>query len=134
MTDLIIETSQLTKSFQGRPVLRGLDLRVPKGSIFGFLGRNGAGKTTTIKMLMGLLRADSGAARVFGIPVSNADQAIEIRRRVGFVTEDKELYSYMTVGQIICFTRPFFPKWRADLERADVLPRDHRPDRRRGCQ
>ena len=139
MTDLIIETSQLTKSFQGRPVLRGLDLRVPKGSIFGFLGRNGAGKTTTIKMLMGLLRADSGAARVFGIPVSNADQAIEIRRRVGFVTEDKELYPYMTVGQIIRFTRPFFPKWRADLERRylkmfDLPPQRKIPDLSKGMR
>ena len=139
MTDLIIETSQLTKSFQGRPVLRGLDLRVPKGSIFGFLGRNGAGKTTTIKMLMGLLRADSGAARVFGIPVSNADQAIEIRRRVGFVTEDKELYPYMTVGQIIRFTRAFFPKWRADLERRylkmfDLPPQRKIPDLSKGMR
>jgi ABC-type multidrug transport system ATPase subunit len=49
MTDFIIETSQLCKSFKDKPALRGLDLRVPAGSIFGFLGRNGAGKTTTIK-------------------------------------------------------------------------------------
>lgn len=115
MSDLIIETSQLAKSFAGRPALSGLDLRVPRGSIYGFLGRNGAGKTTTIKTLMGLLRADRGTTRVFGIPVSDADQAVEIRRRVGFVTEDKELYPYMTVGDIIRFTRPFFPQWRDDL-------------------
>jgi ABC-2 type transport system ATP-binding protein len=117
MTDFIIETSQLCKSFKSQPALRGLDLRVPIGSIFGFLGRNGAGKTTTIKALMGLLRADSGSARVFGVPVTDADRSIEIRRRIGFVTEDKELYPYMTVEQIIRFTRPFFPKWRDDLER-----------------
>jgi ABC-2 type transport system ATP-binding protein len=64
---------------------------------------------------MGLLHSDSGSARVFGIPVADADRCIEIRRRIGFVTEDKELYPYMTVEQIIAFTRPFFPKWRADL-------------------
>src|SRR5271170_5728301 len=116
MSDFIIETNQLHKSFHNQPALRGLDLRVPVGSIFGFLGRNGAGKTTTIKALMGLLRADSGAARVFGIPVTDADSSIEVRRRIGFVTEDKELYPYMTVEQIIRFTRPFFPKWRDDLE------------------
>ncbi len=52
-----------------------------------------------------LWRADSGAARVFGVPASDADQAIEIRRRVGFVTRDKELYPYMTAGQIIRFTK-----------------------------
>jgi ABC-2 type transport system ATP-binding protein len=116
VTGNIIETDHLTKSFKGQPALQGLDLRVPEGSIFGFLGRNGAGKTTTIKSLMGLLRPDGGAARVFGIPVADADRSIEIRRRIGFVTEDKELYPYMTVAQIICFTRPFFPKWRKDLE------------------
>jgi ABC-2 type transport system ATP-binding protein len=116
MTDYIIETNQLSKSFANRPALCGLDLRVPVGSIFGFLGRNGAGKTTTIKTLMGLLRSDSGTARVFGVPVEDADGSVEIRRRIGFVTEDKELYPYMTVQQLISFTRPFFPKWRKDLE------------------
>jgi ABC-2 type transport system ATP-binding protein len=117
MTGLIIETNQLTKSFKGQPALCGLDLRVPAGSIFGFLGRNGAGKTTTIKTLMGLLRCNSGTAHVFGIRVTDADRSIEVRRRIGFVTEDKELYPYMTVEQIIRFTRPLFPKWRDDLER-----------------
>jgi len=117
MIDGVIETTQLCKTFKGHAALRGLDLRVPEGSIFGFLGRNGAGKTTTIKLLMGLLHADGGSARVFGTPVTVADGAIEIRRRIGFVSEDKELYPYMTVGQVIRFTRPFFPKWRGDLER-----------------
>ena len=117
MTDAMIETEQLCKSYKGVPALRGLDLAVSAGSIYGFLGRNGAGKTTTIKTLLGLLHSDSGSARIFGIPVADADKAVPIRRRIGFVTEDKELYPYMTVGQIIQFTRPFFPKWREDLER-----------------
>jgi ABC-2 type transport system ATP-binding protein len=116
MTDFAIETHQLCKSFKDQPALRGLDLHVPAGSIFGFLGRNGAGKTTTIKTLMGLLRADTGSAHVFGVPVTDADSAAGVRRRIGFVTEDKELYPYMTVEQIIRFTRPFFPNWRRDLE------------------
>jgi ABC-2 type transport system ATP-binding protein len=116
MTDFVIETHQLCKSFKDQPALRGLDLQVPAGSIFGFLGRNGAGKTTTIKTLMGLLRADTGSAHVFGVPVTDADSAAGVRRRIGFVTEDKELYPYMTVEQIIRFTRPFFPGWRRDLE------------------
>ena len=85
-------------------------LRVPGGSIFGFLGRNGAGKTTTIKLLMGMLRSDSGTARVFGLDATDPARNIEARGRIGFVTEDKELYPYMSVGQIIRFTRPFFPK------------------------
>ena len=117
MGDFVIEADQLYKSFKGQPALSGLDLQVPPGSIFGFLGRNGAGKTTTIKLLMGLIKADRGAARVFGLEALDPRSNIDIRRRVGFVTEDKELYPYMTVEQIIRFTRPFFPKWRDDLER-----------------
>jgi ABC-2 type transport system ATP-binding protein len=139
MTDFIIETDQLTKSFKGQPALRGLDLRVPRGSIFGFLGRNGAGKTTTIKTLMGLLRSDSGAARVFGVQVTDADRSIEVRRRIGFVTEDKELYPYMTVEQIVRFIRPLFPGWRRDLERRylqmfDLPPKRKIPDLSKGMR
>jgi ABC-2 type transport system ATP-binding protein len=137
--DLIIETSQLHKSFKDKPALRGLDLRVPAGSIFGFLGRNGAGKTTTIKTLMGLLRPDSGTASVFGIPIADVDRAAEVRRRIGFVTEDKELYPYMTVEQIIRFTRPFFPKWRIDLEQRylemfELPPRQKIPSLSKGMR
>jgi len=117
MNDFAIEASALKRSFGGRPALDGLDLRVPAGSIFGFLGRNGAGKTTTIKILMGMLKADSGAARIFGVDAGDPARNVEARRRIGFVTEDKELYPYMTVDQVIRFTRPFFPKWRDDLER-----------------
>src|SRR6202453_3011455 len=139
MTDFIIETSQLCKSFKDKPALRGLDLRVPAGSIFGFLGRNGAGKTTTIKTLMGLLRADSGGAHVFGNPIADADRSIALRRRIGFVTEDKELYPYMTVEQIIRFTRPFFPKWRDDLEQRylkmfELPPKRKIPDLSKGMR
>jgi ABC-2 type transport system ATP-binding protein len=139
MTDFIIETSQLCKSFKDKPALRGLDLRVPAGSIFGFLGRNGAGKTTTIKTLMGLLRADSGGAHVFGNPVADADRSVAVRRRIGFVTEDKELYPYMTVEQIIRFTRPFFPKWRDDLEQRylqmfELPPKRKIPDLSKGMR
>jgi ABC-2 type transport system ATP-binding protein len=117
MHEWVIETGALHKAFKGHRALDGLDLRVPRGSICGFLGRNGAGKTTTIKLLMGLLRADSGEARLFGSPLGQGGHDVELRRRIGFVTEDKELYPYMTVGQIIRFTRPLFPKWRDDLER-----------------
>lgn len=139
MSDFVIETQELRKSFKGHAALRGLDLRVPAGSIFGFLGRNGAGKTTTIKTLLGLLRADTGSAQVFGAPVTDADSAAGVRRRIGFVTEDKELYPYMTVEQIIRFTRPFFPKWRRDLEQRYLemfeLPRGRRiPDLSKGMR
>lgn len=130
MSDWMIEARGLRKSFRSGPALSGLDLQVPAGSIFGFLGRNGAGKTTTIKLLMGLLRADGGEARVFGLPAGDLRTSIEIRRRVGFVTEDKDLYPYMTVEQIIRFTRSFFPKWRVELEKKYLKLFDLAPSRK----
>jgi ABC-2 type transport system ATP-binding protein len=117
MADPVIETQELHKSFKGNEALSGLNLNVPAGSIFGFLGRNGAGKTTTIKLLMGFLKPDGGNARVFGLAATDAAASVEIRRRVGFVSEEKDLYPYMTVEQIIRFTQSFFPKWRDDLDR-----------------
>jgi ABC-type multidrug transport system ATPase subunit len=117
MSDFVIEISALQKSFKGNLALDGLDLRVPRGSIFGFLGKNGAGKTTTMKLLVGLIRPDSGVVRVWGLDASDPVASIQIRSRMGFVTEDKELYPYMTVEQIIRFTRSFFPKWSIELER-----------------
>ena len=63
----VIETAGLWKRYDEVEALRGLDLQVPAGSIFGFLGRNGAGKTTTIKVLLGMARPTEGEARVFGL-------------------------------------------------------------------
>ncbi len=112
----VIETTDLRKQYDDVEALRGLNLRVPAGSIHGFLGRNGAGKTTTIKILMGMCRPTGGAARVFGLAADDPKASVEIRRRTGFVSDDKDLYDYMTVSEMIRFTAPFFPKWRADLE------------------
>jgi len=116
MSDSIISTDRLSKSYNGTLALRDLSLEVPRGSICGFLGRNGAGKTTTLKLLLGMLRADGGAIRLFGEAVQSEASAVKARRRLGFVSEDKELYPFMTVGQTIRFMRPFFPGWRRDLE------------------
>ncbi len=116
MSEAIIEIDGLRKSFGSHAALDGLDLRVPAGSVFGFLGRNGAGKTTTIKHLLGLIKADAGSARIFGRGVDDPGVSVGIRQRIGFVTEEKDLYPYMTVDGIIRFMRPFFPGWRRDLE------------------
>jgi ABC-2 type transport system ATP-binding protein len=124
-----IATSDLHKQYGGVEALRGLTLQVPAGSIYGFLGRNGAGKTTTIKVVLGMARPDRGSALVFGLP-SGAAAGVEVRRRIGFVSDDKDLYDYMTVDEMIRFTAAFFPRWRADLEqryrRAFELPGDRR--------
>src|SRR5215469_6485462 len=117
MNDFVIETAGLRRSFGSHAAVDGLDLRVPQGSIFGFLGRNGAGKTTTIRLLLGFLKAGGGEVRVFNEVVTGPEGNAALRRRIGYVSESKYLYPYMTVQQIIRFTRPFFPSWRSDLER-----------------
>ncbi len=139
MVDLAIETVGLYKFFQGRPALTGLDLCVPPGSIYGFLGRNGAGKTTTMKLLMGILQPDRGSVNVLGVSLSDPANGVRVRQRIGFVTEDKELYPYMTIRQVIQFTRSFFPHWREDLEqryrRLFDLPLDKKiPDLSKGMR
>lgn len=124
--ELVIETNGLRKQFGGVEALRGVDLAVPAGSICGFLGRNGAGKTTTVKILLGMVHPTAGRARVFGLAADDARASVEIRGRTGFVGEDKELYDFMTVDEIVRFTASFYPRWRPDLEqrymRAFELP------------
>jgi ABC-2 type transport system ATP-binding protein len=135
---LVIEIAGLCKRYGGRQggrqggidALRGLDLEVPAGSICGCLGRNGAGKTTTIKVLLGMAHATSGSARVFGLPVGDERASVEIRRRTGFVSDDKDLYDSMDVAAMIRFTAAFFPRWRADLA-ADYLRRFELPPDRK---
>jgi ABC-2 type transport system ATP-binding protein len=113
---LAIEVSGLRKQYGGVDALRGLDLAVPAGSIFGFLGRNGAGKTTTIKTLLGMAKPTAGDVRVLGLRADRPEASVAIRRRTGFVSEDKDLYGSMTVVEIVRFTAAFYPRWRRDLE------------------
>jgi ABC-type multidrug transport system ATPase subunit len=87
--DVVIETRGLSKRYGDLDALRELDLRVPAGSIYGYLGRNGAGKTTTIKTLMGLIRPTAGEARVFGCHADDPYDGVAIRRRTAHVGEDR---------------------------------------------
>jgi ABC-2 type transport system ATP-binding protein len=113
-SELIIETADVRKSYGNVQALSGIDLRIPRGTICGLLGRNGAGKTTTIKVLLGMVQPTSGRASVFGLPASDAKASLEIRSRAAFVSEDKDLYAGVTVGALVQFTAAFYPKWRSD--------------------
>jgi ABC-2 type transport system ATP-binding protein len=99
-----IEITGLCKQFTGKRMikvnaLKGLDLTIAKGEVFGFLGPNGAGKSTTIKLVMGLLRPTSGSALIMGMDVSQA----ESRRNVGFLPENPAFYDYLSAEEYIAF-------------------------------
>jgi ABC-2 type transport system ATP-binding protein len=127
---LIIETADVRKSYGSVQALAGLDLRVPRGSICGLLGRNGAGKTTTVKVLLGMARPTSGTARVFGLAADDDRASVEIRSRTAFVSEDKDLYAGMRVDELVRFAAPFYPKWRADLASLYLTQLELRADAR----
>jgi ABC-2 type transport system ATP-binding protein len=105
----VIQMLGVKKSFGKKRVLTGVDLEVPPGQTFAFLGRNGAGKTTTIRMLLGLIHPDAGQVRILGLDPRT--DALEIRRRVGYVAEDQIMFGWMRVGQLLSFVAPFYPTW-----------------------
>jgi ABC-2 type transport system ATP-binding protein len=111
---LAIQTSGLTKSYGQFLAVDSLNLAVPKSRITAFLGPNGAGKSTTIKMLLGMIRPTTGDAAVLGHTISNPSETTRLRERIAYVAEDKPLYGYMTVEQLIRFTSRFYADWHAD--------------------
>ncbi len=112
----VIETIELAKNYGKHQAVRGMNLSVQAGSVCAFLGQNGAGKSSTIKMLLGMIHPTSGSGSIFGHRIDKESDSLLIRQKVAFVAEDKRLYDYMSVGQIIHFTRPFFPRWDYALE------------------
>lgn len=108
MNEIVLETQGLTKYFGPCPALDHLSVRIPKGTVCGFLGRNGAGKTTAIKLMLGLLHPTAGSASLLGCPSEALTPAI--RGRVGYVTEGHRLFGWMTVQGIERFQRAFYPE------------------------
>ena len=115
MSDTAIELHGVKKRFGATSVLDGVDLVVPTGKTYAFLGVNGAGKTTTIRMLMGLLKPDGGTIRVLGM--DPAKEALTIRREVGYLAEDQQMWGWMRVQEILQFVAAFYPTWDWKLAR-----------------
>jgi len=114
------------RHFDGRPILRGLDLRVRPGEIHAFLGRNGSGKTTAMRLLLGFLQPHAGRTTILGVD-SRQLSAAE-RGRIGYVSEDHRLYWHMRTTQVLDFetaTRPSFDRALADeaMRRCNLDPR-----------
>lgn len=113
-----IDARRLTKSY-GRGVVanNGLDLEIESGVVYGLIGRNGAGKTTTLRLLMGLLRPDSGTAQVLGHSLWNAPSAV--RQRVTYVSQSQQLPIWMSLADLSRYSRAFYSRW--DQRLADQL-------------
>lgn len=95
----VIEVRRVTKRFRNFTALDSIDLTVGEGEVYGFIGPNGAGKSTTIRILLGMLKATSGSARIFGKDVWK--DAVEIHRRIAYVPGDVNLWPNLTGGEVI---------------------------------
>jgi ABC-2 type transport system ATP-binding protein len=109
----VIEARGLTRYFGGRCAVDGLSFRVPRGSVFAFIGRNGAGKTTTIRMVLGLLEPTRGSSTILGHDSAALPPAA--RARIGYMAEGHPVYGWMRVGQYGRFQKGFYPRWNQDL-------------------
>ena len=116
---MIIETRNLTKRFGPTTVVDGISLGVPEGAIVALVGANGAGKTTTLRLLMNLLQADGGDARVLG--VGSQDLRAAQYARIGYVSENTKLPLGLTVEKFFAYLRRLYPAW--DVERETHIRR-----------
>jgi ABC-2 type transport system ATP-binding protein len=118
--DYAIETRGLTRRFGKFTAVDGIDLKIPRGKIYGFLGPNGSGKSTTIRMLCGLLEPSSGEARVLGHSVPQ--DAETLRRKIGYMTQSFSLYADLTTRENLEFMAEVFtlpaPKRKARIHDA----------------
>ena len=101
MTNLVIDVRGLTKAFDGKTVVDGLDLQVERGAIYGFLGPNGSGKTTSIRMLCGLLTPDAGSGTCLGLDVLH--DSATIKQQVGYMTQKFSWWEDLTIEENLRF-------------------------------
>ena len=115
MTEYVIETSSVARRFGKVVAVDGVDLRVPQKSVYGFLGPNGAGKTTTIRLLLGLIRPDSGEVRVFDQSIGR--NRLAVLQRVGALVEAPSLYPHLTGRENLEVTRRLSGAWPEQIDR-----------------
>ena len=102
MSEQVIEAQNLTKRYDGVPVVNGISFSVAQGEIFGLLGPNGAGKTTTILMMLGLTEISDGQVRVLGYdPVR---EPLQVKRRVGYLPDAVGFYDNLTAAENLRYT------------------------------
>jgi ABC-2 type transport system ATP-binding protein len=109
VSESVIHISEVTRRFGSKAALDSVSLSMPRGAVYGLVGANGAGKTTLIKHILGLLRAESGSVRVFGLdPVA---EPVAVLSRIGYLSEENDLPGWMSVDELIRYSRAFYPAW-----------------------
>lgn len=109
MSESVINVSELTRRFGAKTALDSVSVAMPRGAVYGLVGANGAGKTTLIKHILGLLRAEAGSVRVFGLdPVTDP---VAVLSRIGCLSEENDLPGWMSVDELIRYSRAFYPAW-----------------------
>jgi ABC-2 type transport system ATP-binding protein len=109
MNEHVVEISGVSRSFGKNVALDEVDLLVQQGSVVGLVGENGAGKTTLLKHVLGLFRAQTGFVRVFGKdPVEDPESVLG---EIGYLSEVRDLPDWMRIGELMSYTRAFFPSW-----------------------
>jgi ABC-2 type transport system ATP-binding protein len=115
MSEYIVETKVLEKSFKGFKAVKGIDLKIKKGTIYGFLGPNGAGKSTTIRMMLGLIKPTSGEVRVFGKSIEKDRE--EILKDVGALVESPSYYGHLTAYENLEVTRRILKVDKSEVDK-----------------
>ncbi|MBF0123347.1 MAG: ABC transporter ATP-binding protein [Candidatus Omnitrophica bacterium] len=109
MSENIVKIQEVSKSFGREQVIKDLSCVIPKGSVYGLLGRNGQGKTTLLKCLLGLICCEKGTIEVLGqdpLKFSN-----EIKARIGYVAQKDTLYSWLSAREFLDYVGSFYPRW-----------------------
>lgn len=118
MNNSVIEIDHLTKYYGHREIVRDISLHIPRGCIYGFLGRNGMGKTTTIRILLGMENPTRGRTSVFGEDSRRLSPGT--RARIGYLPEGHHVYGWMTVRECGRFQASYFPTWNQDIFEAVI--------------
>ncbi len=109
VSEPVVQVSELSRRFGATTALDSVTLSLPRGAVYGLVGANGAGKTTLIKHLLGLLQAESGSVRVFGLdPVADP---VGVLSRIGYLSEENDLPGWMRVDELMRYSRAFYPTW-----------------------
>ena len=108
-SESVVDIQGVSRTFGNKKALEDVTLTIPRGGVFGLIGGNGAGKTTIIKHVLGMLKAQQGTVRVFGLdPVQNP---VETLGRIGYLSEDRDLPDWMRISEMMCYTQAFYPQW-----------------------